>query len=898
MHQRLKTNAARWLFCFALMLGLMMVVSGPAMAKSGYTSVSKWDDLQYALQYSKAPIELSDDWPEEPPVKNDPLTIDSGRDITLNLNGKTLSRKISVASPNGNIIQINGGKLTLEDTSQYKKGKITGGNTTGKGGGVSVVNGGTFFMTSGTITGNRAAQGGGVYVDSDSRFRLSNSGSIIGNIASNTGGGVHSNGDFYMSGNGLGKIQGNTANQGGGVYSTGTFSLNNSIINRNSASKNVGGIYAESNFTLQGKTSISGNTVDNANNNVYLNNAKISVSDYTPSSPIGVTLASGTGDITTNANHTDETAKKAFTSDNANYEVYSNGGQAALRTPATPTDPTDPAQAETYTVNLTGGANATHTSISGSDDPTHGDITLTVTRGERMQEVKYVANSNSHFTQFNEFAKNGVTVKWQNGKTVTVSGIPTDDVEIIIPDAVADSTDPTPGGDETPISATVTFKVVNGAWNTGETTDKSFTLSGTSANPPKLTLAQIPSVGGSPNEGYKAGSWDVAPTVGTEITEDTTFTYTYAEKKFISRTVTFKVKNGAWDDGTTADKTVTLSGYDDKELNLTTSQIPAVGNKPNTDFKAGHWDVVPDTDANITNNTTYTYSYAHKDSITRTVTFKVVNDAWDDTTIADEIITLIGNEGDTLRLSAYQIPDVDDSPNEGFKAGSWDVTPSTETPITADTTYTYTYVKDEPTIPDQPTVTEVTHHSITIQVNPDEEASIDGGNTWVRPKVDETTVTFDNLEPGTDYTILIRKIAADGKDPSAPSDPLEVKTNPHGQIKSQVIIGDDLPNLTVNGFDDALAAKLCTPEDHEALEAGDDILFTLRVTKQDNPPAEDKALCDRLAAEIGQSAAFSLDLSVDRKSAMPSRKKSNISTATRLPFHSISRRNSRKYPRT
>ena len=49
------------------------------------------------------------------------------------------------------------------------------------------------------------------------------------------------------------------------------------------------------------------------------------------------------------------------------------------------------------------------------------------------------------------------------------------------------------------------------------------------------------------------------------------------------------------------------------------------------------------------------------------------------------------------------------------------------------------------------------------------------------------------------------------------------------------------------------------------MENSDNILFTLTVNKQDNPSAEDKALCDELAAQIGQSTTFSLDISVTKK---------------------------------
>ena len=252
------------------------------------------------------------------------------------------------------------------------------------------------------------------------------------------------------------------------------------------------------------------------------------------------------------------------------------------------------------------------------------------------------------------------------------------------------------------ISYTVTFKVVNGKWNEGEgdaaTADKTVTLTGHDGDTLKLTADQIPAVGTKPNDTYKAGSWDTTPSTDTAITAATTYTYTYAQKDSISQTVTFKVVNGKWDDDSTADKTVTLTGYEGDTLKLAANQIPAVGTKPNTNYKAGSWDVTPSAETEITGATTYTYTYAQKDSISQTVTFKVVNGSWNDETTTDKTVTLTGYEGDTLKLAATDIPAVGTKPNDTYKAGSWDTTPSADTAITAATTYTYTYAAKEASV--------------------------------------------------------------------------------------------------------------------------------------------------------------------------------------------------------
>lgn len=85
---------------------------------------------------------------------------------------------------------------------------------------------------------------------------------------------------------------------------------------------------------------------------------------------------------------------------------------------------------------------------------------------------------------------------------------------------------------------------------------------------------------------------------------------------------------------------------------------------------------------------------ANPSSVSYSVVFKVVNGSWDDGNTSDKSVTLSGVEGDTLKLSSGQIPAVGTKPNDGYKAGSWDVTPSIDTAISSNVTYTYTYVAD------------------------------------------------------------------------------------------------------------------------------------------------------------------------------------------------------------
>ena len=82
----------------------------------------------------------------------------------------------------------------------------------------------------------------------------------------------------------------------------------------------------------------------------------------------------------------------------------------------------------------------------------------------------------------------------------------------------------------------------------------------------------------------------------------------------IEFTVTFKVVNGSWDDGSRDEKTVVLSGTAGEELKLTAADIPSVGSKPDTGYLAGSWDEEPSTEKVLTAAVTYTYSYVQKEA--------------------------------------------------------------------------------------------------------------------------------------------------------------------------------------------------------------------------------------------------------------------------------------------
>jgi hypothetical protein len=154
------------------------------------------------------------------------------------------------------VVYIDGG------TFELKNGKITGNASNSSGGGVHIETG-TFTMSGGAISNNSG--GGGVQVQTGT-FTF-NGGTISGNTG--WGAGVRIGGGTFImnsgtiSGNENGTF-GGMNNHGGGVYvSSGTFTMNGGIISGNTArGGSGGGVYfiGSGIFTMNGGT-ISGNSV-------------------------------------------------------------------------------------------------------------------------------------------------------------------------------------------------------------------------------------------------------------------------------------------------------------------------------------------------------------------------------------------------------------------------------------------------------------------------------------------------------------------------------------------------------------------------------------------------------------------------------------------------------------
>ncbi len=121
-------------------------------------------------------------------------------------------------------------------------------------------------------------------------------------------------------------------------------------------------------------------------------------------------------------------------------------------------------------------------------------------------------------------------------------------------------------------------------------------------------------------------------------------------KKAISYTVTFNVSNGSWDDGTTEAKEVVLIGDAGSELKLQASDIPAVGNKPNSGYTDGAWEPDP-AETTITGATTFTYTFTAKQAATATVTKAPTAKKLTCTDAAQALVTAGTAEGGTMQYA-------------------------------------------------------------------------------------------------------------------------------------------------------------------------------------------------------------------------------------------------------
>ena len=283
----------------------------------------------------------------------------SGSNSSFNMYGGSITG--NTANSYGGGVYVDGGGFTMSGGTIG--GTKTGETNTATYGGGGVYAKANFEMTGGSITGNETNRGGGVYVTGKGSFTMSASAdgqnipSITGNNATENGGGVYvvgSSSTFEMTG---GTITGNNAAYGGGVYTVNEFKMSGGSITGNNAYKSDyistfgGGVCVGSGiFTVSGEVTVTDNTkggtkgadgkfTGDTKNNVYLPTGKtitIGTDKLSEGAQLGVTVSGDYGDYPFtsgwNANMSDKTPSDYFISDTDGYVAKLNGSELKMVT--------------------------------------------------------------------------------------------------------------------------------------------------------------------------------------------------------------------------------------------------------------------------------------------------------------------------------------------------------------------------------------------------------------------------------------------------------------------------------------------------------------------------------------------------------------------------------------
>ena len=283
----------------------------------------------------------------------------SGSNSSFNMYGGSITG--NTANSYGGGVYVYGGGFTMSGGTIG--GTKTGETNTATYGGGGVYAKANFEMTGGSITGNETNRGGGVYVTGKGSFTMSASAdgqnipSITGNNATENGGGVYvvgSSSNFEMTG---GSITGNNAAYGGGVYTVNEFKMSGGSITGNNAYKSDyistfgGGVCVDSGiFTVSGEVTVTDNTkggtkgadgkfTGDTKNNVYLptgKNITIGTDKLSEGAQLGVTVSGDYGDYPFtsgwNANMSDKTPSDYFISDTDGYVAKLNGSELKMVT--------------------------------------------------------------------------------------------------------------------------------------------------------------------------------------------------------------------------------------------------------------------------------------------------------------------------------------------------------------------------------------------------------------------------------------------------------------------------------------------------------------------------------------------------------------------------------------
>ena len=201
------------------------------------------------------------------------IDIQLNENVVIDLQSHTIKRSLTSAVAMGHVIQVSeGGTLTLKDTSAEHAGKVTGGRSTGDGGGI--INQSTLILKDVAVTGNTSAgKGGGIFCSAKATTLTIEGGAVTDNTSAGDGGGIYSSSSATLTIEGGSVSNNEAATKGGGIHIAG--GNNNSIAN----------------CTIQGnKTTVNSNGFGAG---IYVGGGTVTVAGCTINSNIGQNQGGG-----------------------------------------------------------------------------------------------------------------------------------------------------------------------------------------------------------------------------------------------------------------------------------------------------------------------------------------------------------------------------------------------------------------------------------------------------------------------------------------------------------------------------------------------------------------------------------------------------------------------------
>ena len=651
MKQTIK-KALRALGSVTLSMALIMPASLPVFANStvGTEITSETSTLSNGNYYLNDDVTL-----------NSSLSLSSG-DVEINLNGHQL--RLSNGAGNWkSVVYVSGGNLVINGDNGTISGGTGGHNQ--RGGGFHI-DGGNVTVNDVNITENNAAWGGGVFINTGNGTFTMNNSHIVSNTSISDGNGWNDGGGVYLDGGTF------TINGGSITKNNVTGGKKNGALIANHATFNISGdvviydnkdgetqenLFADAIFTGSGSFNVTG--------------------PLGPNTKIGVTSAFN--QVFTSSENTDYNDPTKFVSDSSSYKVDKNeNGQLMLvdvknilctatgfegtydgKEHGISVDVTDPAEGATVKYGLSAEEctmNQSPTFKNAGDTPVQvfykieaynhndkiGSATVTINKADseisKNPVAKELTYNGSEQKLADEGNANGGTMQYAVSEDK--ENAPTEGWADTVPSAAK------------PGTYYVWYKVV-GDENHNDTEPEVLSCqiskidSSVSVKPEAKELTDTDKEqelikAGTPDGGvmqYAIGdNGETAPTDGWsetvpaaskpgtyyvwyKVVGDENHNESKAEvitckiRERITREVTFKVVNGSWNDGTSKDVTVSLTGSDEDVLKLSSDQIPSVGNKADSDYEKGSWNAEPNTSEEVKEDITYIYTYKKKASV-------------------------------------------------------------------------------------------------------------------------------------------------------------------------------------------------------------------------------------------------------------------------------------------